>query len=129
MLFSHPIRFFGRWAEVYQMHVAYVSAETADRRKQKVDDVTKRSHYRKAHGLEQGEGVFGGWTAKTTEETLTPALREGGSVPSPPSSSGNVVQVVRSAVDDYREGQDKDTTYVDFEGNRQPVRKKWLGIW
>ena len=118
------------------MHVAYVSAETADRRKQKVEDVKKRSHYRKAHGLDQGEGIFGGWTARTDEETLTPP-RESGSVLHSSPSSGSVVQVVRDAVDDYREGQEqqhgqqtgKDETYVDFEGNRQAVRRKWLGIW
>lgn len=45
------------------MHVAHTSAETAERRRQKVDDVAKRAQYRRAHGLDKNEGL-GGWTAK-----------------------------------------------------------------
>lgn len=80
------------------MHVAYTTAQTAERRRLKTEDVRKRAEYRKAHGLEEaGEGVLGGWTVKGEGRT---------------------------------EGADDDGTYVDFEGNRQPIpeRKKWLGI-
>lgn len=102
----------GRWIEVYDMHVAYVSAQTAEMRKQKVDDVKKRSEYRKAHGIEESEGVLGGWTAREENYATSPAAREGGQVDfSQPS----------------QEGQEE--TYVDFEGKQQPLKKKWFGIW
>lgn len=93
------------------MHLAYVSAETAERRKQKVEDVRKRSEYRKAHGLDK-EGVFGSWTAKSDSETMGPALREGG-------TGGEVVGMAAG---------EEQGVYTDFEGRRRPV-KKWLGIW
>lgn len=38
-----------------------------------MEDVEKRSEYRKAHGLDKDEG-FGGWTAKTNDELLGPAV-------------------------------------------------------
>src|SRR5438045_2404156 len=71
-LFFHPIMFFRKCAEVLRLHTAEVSAETAERRKRKVDDVQKRSEYRKKHGLETEE--IGGWTAKTDAEALGPAI-------------------------------------------------------
>jgi hypothetical protein len=116
MIFAHPITFFSRWAEVYQMHVAYTSAKTAERRKEKMDDVQKRSEYRKAHGIEPPEGVLGGWTAKSDAELTGPALREGGVVTEPVEASPVTNEV-------------EDGTYVDFEGKRQPVKKKWFGVW
>ena len=61
-IFTHPITFASTYAEVLKLHTAHQSAETAERRKRKVEDVEKRAEYRKAHGLE-GEGL-GGWTAK-----------------------------------------------------------------
>lgn len=103
------------------MHVAYVSAQTAERRKQKVDDVQKRSEYRKAHGMGQEEGVLGGWTAKSDEEAVGPALREGGVQLSRPVSE-RAIEVVGQA-------GEAEETFVDFEGKRQPVQKKWFGIW
>lgn len=90
------------------MHTAYVSAQTAERRRQKVEDVKKRSEYRKAHGLDE-ETTFGGWTAKSDDENMGPALKTG--------DAG------------VREGLAEDgQVYTDFEGNKRPV-KKWLGIW
>jgi hypothetical protein len=135
MFFSHPLSFLARWFEVYNLHVAYVTAQTAEKRKQNVDDVRKRADYRKAHGLEQGEGIFGGWTAKSDEETMGPALKENNvqvastststSAPAPEpalepaqGTSGNVAGQAVGGAD----------TYVDFEGKQRPV-KKWFGIW
>jgi len=133
MLFAHPVTFFYRWAEVYQMHVNYVSQETAERRRQKVEDVQKRSEYRKAHGLEdQNEGkdggLFGGWTAKAEAQKMGPALREGGeervNMSEPSAAEMEVVQGAVAAVDAAEE-----ETFVDFEGKTQPLKKKWFGIW
>ena len=103
------------------MHIEYTSKQTADRRRQNVDDVQKRSEYRKAHGIGQGEGVFGGWTAKSDAETLGPGLREGGAVVAVPEMGASPIAVTTAA--------DVEGTFVDFEGKSQPLRKKWLGIW
>lgn len=116
MIFAHPITFATRWIEVYQMHIAYTSKRTAERRKEKVDDVQKRSEYRKAHGIGQGDSVLGGWTAKEDAQSMGPALREGGAADV--DASPVAVETV-----------DRGDTFVDFEGKEQPVRKKWLGIW
>ncbi|EME50322.1 hypothetical protein DOTSEDRAFT_165466 [Dothistroma septosporum NZE10] len=125
MFLSHPFSFIGRWAEVYNMHVAYVSSQTAERRKQKVDDVKKRSDYRKAHGLETAEGVFGGWTAKTEEETRGPGFRYGEQV-----ESGAVMEIAKGTGESVMtQAGEADETYVDFEGKTQPLRKKWFGLW
>ncbi|KAI4785100.1 hypothetical protein E4T44_14210, partial [Aureobasidium sp. EXF-8845] len=64
MFFSHPIAFLSRYAEVYNLHSQYISMQTAEYRKNKVDDVRKRAEFRKAHGLNEAEGVFGGWSAR-----------------------------------------------------------------
>ena len=105
------------------MHIAFVSKQTADRRRRNVEDVQKRSEYRKAHGIGQDEGVFGGWTAKTDAETLGPALREGSAAVAVPVAEVDASPVVAGTAADVEE------TFVDFDGKKQPLRKKWLGIW
>ncbi|KAF2484304.1 hypothetical protein BDY17DRAFT_323171 [Neohortaea acidophila] len=120
MFYSHPFQYLGRYWSVYQMHVDHTSAEVAERRKQKVDDVKKRSDYRKAHGMEDG-GLFG-WTAKTDEEELGPALREGGgSGPNPAVDIASPTAVIDTKAEEH--------VYLDFEGKTQVARKKWFGIW
>lgn len=82
-----------------------MSAETFEKRKRKVDDVGKRAAYRKAHGLDKDEG-FGGWTAKTDEQSLGPAIPTGDSV------------VVESG-----------ETAAEPVVREKRVLKKWFGIW
>ncbi|KAL8659895.1 MAG: hypothetical protein Q9226_000189 [Calogaya cf. arnoldii] len=108
---SHPFQFIRTYGQVYKMHTDHVSAATAERRKKKVDDVQKRSRYRKAHGLEDEQGL-GGWTAKTDAESLGPAIPTG---TLPEIDAASKAPVDRPA-------------YVDVEGKRRPV-KRWLGIW
>ncbi|KAI4221265.1 MAG: hypothetical protein L6R36_007027 [Xanthoria steineri] len=108
---SHPFQFIRTYGQVYKIHTDHVSAETAERRKKKVDDVQKRSRYRKAHGLEDEQGL-GGWTAKNDADSLGPSIPTGdlpGDEASPQAPS------------------DK-PTHADFEGRSRPV-KRWLGIW
>ncbi|KAJ9648007.1 hypothetical protein H2199_001784 [Coniosporium tulheliwenetii] len=71
----HPIQYLTQFKEVYKMHTAYITAETQERRRRKVEDVQKRAEYRKAHGLESEQGL-GGWTAKKEGEEMGPALAE-----------------------------------------------------
>ena len=99
------------------MSVAYNSAQVAERRRLKSEDVAKRAEYRKAHGIGQEEGVFGGWTAKAEEQALVDAAGE--------RAGGVGAGKVEDASPVAPEG-----TYVDFEGKvRQEERKKWFGIW
>ncbi|KAI9820587.1 MAG: hypothetical protein M1827_004956 [Pycnora praestabilis] len=114
-LFSHPFSFIHQYIEVFKLHTAHITAETQERRKRKIDDVQKRSEYRKAHGLDKDEG-FGGWTAKSEAEVMGPALVVG---------EGQGEGRRGGGLDG--EGEDKGV-YSDWEGKRKPVRK-WLGIW
>lgn len=106
------------------MHVEYTTAETLRRRREKTEDVRKRSEFRKAHGMDEEEGRFGGWTAKTDAQALGPALREGTAVPAPEKN----MELVR-ATTESTEVHAKEDVFVDFEGKEQPVKKKWFGIW
>lgn len=77
-LFIHPLAFWRRWVDIIRLNSAHVAAETQERRTRKVEDVAKRAQFRKAHGLEGGDG-FGGWTAKSDAQLLGPGIRtEGG---------------------------------------------------
>jgi len=108
-LFFHPISFFRTFFEVVKLTSAHNTAETMERRKRKVEDVSKRAAYRKAHGLENDQS-FGGWTAKSDEQLLGPAI--------PIGDTENVKGV---------ESQDHvDSEHVDSE---RKTAKKWLGIW
>ncbi|TKA75762.1 hypothetical protein B0A55_04318 [Friedmanniomyces simplex] len=137
MLFAHPFAFCRRWAEVYAMHVSYISAQTAERRRQKMEDVQKRADYRKAHGIGQEEGMFGGWTARGEGEVMGPAFREGGAAfreGGVPKEAGGGVRdaspvAAAAAAVEVGAGVGEEETFVDFEGKRQPARKKWLGVW
>ncbi|KAL8768366.1 MAG: hypothetical protein Q9209_005400 [Squamulea sp. 1 TL-2023] len=108
---SHPFQYIRTYGHVYKLHTDHVSAETAERRKKKVDDVQKRSRYRKAHGLEDEQGL-GGWTAKNDTDSLGPSIPTGDM----PGDDGSP------------QARREKESYVDFEGKRRPV-KRWLGIW
>ena len=121
--YAHPLDFLSTYLSVYRMHTAYISEETAKRRKQKVDDVQKRALYRKAHGLDKEQGL-GGWTVKGEDEMMGPALATDGAVgrelnPESAEAMGNGKEAHTAA----GEG-----VYTDFEGRKRPI-KKWLGIW
>lgn len=113
-LFSNPIAFFRTWIEVFKLNTAHTTAETQDRRKQKTEDVAKRAAYRKAHGLDKNEG-FGGWTAKTDEQT---PLGSGISIPDVVLGKGEETTVDRLPPTDQNEKVRE----------KRPM-KKWLGIW
>lgn len=104
------------------MHTVHISAVTAERRKKKVEDVSKRAQYRKAHGLDKDEG-FGSWTAKTDEEMLGPALKTDTAV-GVEADAGSGLKLRRAVDEDTAQSG----VYVDWEGRKKPI-KKWLGIW
>ena len=95
-----------------------------------MEDVQKRSTYRRAHGLEDENAQgLGGWTAKKDEEMLGTGIRVDGAVGreikgsnEDGNSQGNNSTVQTGS--DSREV----SLYADWEGGRKPV-KKWFGIW
>ena len=97
--FWHPISSTGQALDVLKMHVEHTSAETAERRKRKLEEVQKRKAYRIAHGLEKADA-------------------QGMRLDDP--------EAARVAIQG-RDGQGS-ATYTDFEGKKRPI-KKWLGIW
>jgi len=98
-------------------------------RKMDVEDVQKRSTYRRAHGLEsdniENDGWFA-WTARSDKETPGPSLKADGpvsrrpamAVPEKPTESGTI----------EAGGENSKPTYADWEGKKKPL-KKWFGIW
>ncbi|KAL8904916.1 MAG: hypothetical protein Q9207_002946 [Kuettlingeria erythrocarpa] len=123
---SHPFKFLATYGHVYKLHTDYVSAETAEKRKKKADDMDKRSRYRKAHGLENELGL-GDLTANIDAKLFGPALPHHAKSDRVEGPSGRVVR-------DAAEPESKkvpspvEGSYADFEGKRRPI-KRWLGIW
>lgn len=75
-----------------------------EQRHRRVEDAEKRKQYRVAHGLEEAEPE---------------KKEEGGNE----VDSQSPVAAVEGA-----EGAEGAKEFVDWEGNKKPV-KKWLGIW
>lgn len=115
--------------EVWKLHIAVSSDVTAEKRRRNVEDVMKRSTYRRAHGLEsedkEGMGAFT-WTAREHGVNRMPGLRTEG-----PTSRRRAPAVQKepaaSEADDLK-GESKESTHQVPEGNKRHV-KKWLGIW
>lgn len=113
--FWHPIDTTGKFLEVVKLNSAHMSAETAERRARRTEDVQKRAAYRKAHGLDNNEG-FGGWTAKTGSEMLGPGIPVG-DVVLPQESNGE------------GEGETSVVSEQQVVRHEKKPLKKWLGIW
>ena len=115
---SHPFRALRQALDVYKMHAEHVSAETAERRKRKVDDIDKRNEFKRAHGIdveEGGKGLLGG--------LLGDGKNEDGK-----AAEGVVGAVDASPVAPVEEPLEAEKpAYTDFEGRKRPL-KKWLGI-
>ena len=56
---SHPLDYLSQYLTVYKMHVNQRSQATQAQRDRKMDDLQKRDRYRKAHGIEDTQYVFG----------------------------------------------------------------------
>lgn len=83
-----------------------------------MEDVAKRAAYRKAHGLDQDQG-FGGWTAKTDNEVLGPAIKLG--------DDKVAAKVVGTATEVPTQGHSEEEKKIVLE--KSFSGKKWLGIW
>ncbi|PWY72097.1 hypothetical protein BO83DRAFT_379087 [Aspergillus eucalypticola CBS 122712] len=105
-LLSHPIDTVRQAISVFRMHVQHNSIETREKRRRRVDDAEKRRQYRVAHGLEE-----------PNEKDVAGA-----------DGKGEVAVDDQSPVAKEQQSEDDKNVYVDWEGNKRPV-KKWLGIW
>ncbi|EPE27317.1 hypothetical protein GLAREA_03232 [Glarea lozoyensis ATCC 20868] len=137
-VFFHPIQSTRTFGEVIRLTGDYNTIQTMERRKAKVEDVTKRDAYRKAHGLDKDEG-FGGWTARAAGEEMGGGLRV-------PDEKPKVAEV---AVDGKAQTEDEKkilnlgggklmlpdgTIVLEKAYTAEPVvekkpLRKWLGIW
>ncbi|KAL1306819.1 hypothetical protein AAFC00_005476 [Neodothiora populina] len=125
--FSHPFAFITQYFRVYKLHTEYVSMQTAEHRRHKVEDVRKRSEYRKAHGLDEGEGL-GGWSVKSDDEVMGPGMKEGG--PDFAGAFGGAVPAGPVGAEVVgAEGVDSQDAARAVAGERRPPPRKWLGIW
>ncbi len=69
---AHPFRSTGILLQAVKLTELARGARADEKRQRRVDDVSKRTMYRKAHGLEtQG---YGGLTNKPDEEGVGPAI-------------------------------------------------------
>ncbi|KAI3341309.1 hypothetical protein F4824DRAFT_309879 [Ustulina deusta] len=69
----HPFQYIGVCLSVLRMHEEYESAQTAEKRRRKVEDVAKRDEYRKAHGLEPATSSFFGGKVQAVEQATAEA--------------------------------------------------------
>ncbi|ODM16024.1 hypothetical protein SI65_08458 [Aspergillus cristatus] len=97
-LLSHPYDTISQALSVYRMDVEHRSMLTREKRLQRVEDAEKRRKYRVAHGME--------------EDTQKEEKKE----------------VVDDQSPVARDVDGKGEAFVDWEGNKKPV-KKWFGIW
>lgn len=66
----HPIDTMSQIVEIIRLSEAHNTAIVAEKRKRRVDDVEKRNEYRKAHGLPDTRGFFGGTSTTRTEDDV-----------------------------------------------------------
>lgn len=111
---SSPLAFVSQYLNVYKMHTVHISAEAAERRMKKVEDVQKRQEFRKAHGFDNG-GFYG-------TNPAPPAETVDGQSPTAPVEPGTVLEP------DGRGASGRNGSQEAHERSRRPV-KKWLGIW
>ncbi|KAI1737112.1 hypothetical protein F4680DRAFT_460651 [Xylaria scruposa] len=104
----HPFQYIGVCIDVLRMHEEHESALTAEKRRRKVEDVTKRNEYRKAHGLEPAtSGLFGSKAVEKPKETVDDA-------------SPQAPAIVESS--------DPEPVAVAVEITPEGKRKKFMGI-
>lgn len=113
---SHPIDYIGTCFHVLRLHEEHISAVTAEKRRQRVDDVAKRNEYRKAHGLNAAQGIESWTSPSQSSASASPAVAAGdASIPVTAPISEEVPQ-------------DKPEAQADLNITEEGKRKKFLGI-
>ncbi|KAF9239189.1 hypothetical protein DTO013E5_7875 [Penicillium roqueforti] len=102
-LLTSPFSTISQAFAVWRMHVQHNSMRVREQRHRRVEDAEKRKEYRVAHGLEKAE-----------PEKKDEGVEVDSQSPVAAGAAG--------------EGAEAAKEFVDWEGNKRPV-KKWLGIW
>lgn len=124
---SHPLAASSQIIEVYKLDVARTSAETAEKRRRDVEDVQKRSTYRRAHGLESDDSQgLGGWTARSDTKAIEPSLQVDGPVSRKPLDFVADQPAKRDRA--FTDGDSEPAVPAESESGKKPL-KKWFGIW
>ena len=126
--FRRPIDSFDTLIKVWQVHIAITSDVTQEKRRRNVEDVMKRSTYRRAHGIEtedqQGIGAFT-WTAREHGVNRMPGLRTEG-----PTTRRRAPVINEPTVNEATAAEGENTELSNqIPGNEKRHVKKWLGIW
>lgn len=112
---SHPIKYMRTCLEVLKLHEEHESAITAEKRRRRVDDVSKRSEYRKAHGLDTAQGIES-WIGSSPSPAADPVL--------PPSDASVPAVVPMSNSIPESQPETKPDLHLDADGKR----KKYWGV-
>ena len=119
--------------EVYMLQTEWNTEETKRRRKRWMEDAAKAKAYRVLNGLEpldgQGQDVRG-----LVERMRNSKGSEGSNgladVKKLEEEMERELEGIRKEEEEKKAmGQSDGQEYVDFEGKRRPMPKKWLGIW
>lgn len=111
-LIWHPFDTLGQAITVYKMDVEHKTIQAEEKRLQKFGDAYRQHRYRVAHGIKDGPEI--GPEADVFVDRK--------------KAVEDKVQQKEEEKRMEREHEHEQGEYVDFEGNRKPV-KKWLGIW
>ncbi|KAK8039782.1 hypothetical protein PG993_008193 [Apiospora rasikravindrae] len=106
---KQPINYIRTCVEVLKLHEEHESAQTAEKRRRRIEDVQKRNEYRKAHGLPIANGIES-WTG--TGEAAKPAEEEQGAAIPISAAPSAAVDAISAAEQTEADGK----------------RKKFLGI-
>ena len=102
------------------MHVEHVSLQAREHRQRRVADAEKRRQFRVAHGMEDGRffELSNNSTSNSDAAAVTGEIEGGGEEVSQSQSQSQAKEKAQPVQEEY----------VDWEGNRTPV-KKWFGLW
>ncbi|KAI2632039.1 hypothetical protein GGR54DRAFT_14706 [Hypoxylon sp. NC1633] len=116
-LFLHPFQYIGIVLNIIRLHEERESAITADKRRRKVEDVTKRNEYRKAHGLGPAQGFWAKGLSNSNKAEESQTADE----PIPTTAAEPVPTAVESE-------EARAAAMVTAEYTPDGKRKKFLGI-
>jgi hypothetical protein len=122
--FKAPLQGTGQIAEVIRLHTQATTDKSAAHRKRALEDVSKRSAYRKEHGI--AEGTLTSWLGREDNPETTVA---GGPVA---SLEGDRTNVAMNNVPDEKETPAKVLEgELNGDESTRPKRKvkRWFGIW
>jgi hypothetical protein len=112
--FWHPIDSTATLAEVIKLTTEHKSAIVSEKRDKRIDDVVKRKRFRKAHNIDENEGIAG-WL-------------QGGSGVVDPEEEAEAQAAAAAAADATTEAAPTGDNALPAAAEGEGKRKKFLGI-